>query len=105
MQCKKSEAAETEQRHVGATPPSFARDVARRGVCACVWTTRNVLLILLFTCTLCPGGSALAALGAPQCRGSRFSTARSYLESASNYYSVIHLYSHGFLIPGEMCID
>ena len=32
------------------------------------------------------GGSALAALGAPQCRGSRLSTARSYLESASNYY-------------------
>ena len=25
--------------------------------------------------------------------------------SASNYYSVIHLYSNGFLIPGEMYID
>ena len=34
------------------------------------------------------GYSALASLGAPQCRGSRLSTARSYLESASNYYVV-----------------
>ena len=33
MQCKKSEAAEAEQRHVGATPPSFsgcARDATVR---------------------------------------------------------------------------
>ena len=97
MQCKKSEAAETR----GSDSAFFVR----RGVCACAWTTHQCR----FSCWSCwhcaPGGSALAALGAPQCRSSRFSTARSYLESASNYYSVIHLYSHGFLIPGEMCID
>ena len=94
MQCKNSEAAETPV----ATPPSFlvVRVTVRAGGSVRVRGRRV---------SLYPGGSALAALEAPQCRGSRFSTARSYLESASNYYSVIHLYSHGFLIPGEMCID
>ena len=46
----------------------------------------DVIVDLVVYMFVVPRGSALAALGAPQCRGSRFSTARSYLESASNTY-------------------
>ena len=61
MQCKKSEATETEQRHAVASFSGCARDGARRGVCACMWTT--LLLILLFTCSLCPGVAPLLRWG------------------------------------------